>query len=148
MRSRRPSVTKRSSRPPEDVVFFVDRCLGSKDVPEALLKAGARVEKHADHFPDDSPDQHWLQEVGRRGWAVITKDRAIRRNTLESQALATAGVRAFVVTSANMSSGDMTEMLSKHLKRMENLVRSRRPPFIAAVTKGGVQIIERPGSEP
>lgn len=113
-------------------------------MPEALTRAGARIERHADHFPDDSPDQHWLQEVGRKGWAVLTKDGAIRKNPLERQALALSGLRTFVVTSGNMSSADMSSMLVKHLARMENLARSRRPPFIAAVTKGGVEVVEHP----
>lgn len=77
---------------------------------------------------------------------MITKDRAIRKNHLESQALAAAGVRAFVVTSASMTASDMSAMLVKHLRRMENLARSRRPPFIATVTKSGVEVIEQPGS--
>ena len=79
----------------------------------------------------------------RRGWAVLTKDGAIRKNPMERHALAATGVRAFVVTSGNMGSEEMVAMLVKHLHRMENLARSRRPPFIAAVTRGGVKVIDQ-----
>jgi PIN like domain len=44
----------------------------------ALRVAGAQIEVHDDHFPQDAPDELWLPEVGRRGWAVLTKDDRIR----------------------------------------------------------------------
>jgi hypothetical protein len=49
------------------VVFFIDRSLGRKKVPEALRRAGATVEVLDDHFPNSTPDQIWLKEVGQRG---------------------------------------------------------------------------------
>lgn len=56
---------------PEELTFFVDRSLGTWLVPDALREAGARVEKHADHFAEDCPDQAWLMDVGARGWVVL-----------------------------------------------------------------------------
>jgi hypothetical protein len=47
--------------PPDEPVFFVDRCLGARTVPDALRVAGARVEVHADHFADDAPDPEILR---------------------------------------------------------------------------------------
>jgi hypothetical protein len=35
-------------------VFFVDRSLGKHVVPGALRAAGARVEVHDDHFPQNA----------------------------------------------------------------------------------------------
>jgi hypothetical protein len=51
-----------------------------------LRAAGARVEVHIDHFPQDAADADWIPEVGRRGWVLITKDENIRRNPLERAA--------------------------------------------------------------
>lgn len=85
------------SRPPDDEpTFFIDRSLGSRDVPEALRAAGARVEVHDDHFDQDAEDAIWLPEVGGRGWLVLTKDIRIRRHPLELSALMNAGVGAFI----------------------------------------------------
>ena len=58
-------------------VFFTDRDLG-KRFPEILRAAGLTVERHADHFAHDCPDEDWLQSVGRRGWIAITHDSRIR----------------------------------------------------------------------
>ena len=68
---------------PEDLVFYVDHCLGRRYVPEALMHAGARVIVHADQFPIDHPARAWLRECGRNGWVVLTKDGRFLPGTLE-----------------------------------------------------------------
>jgi hypothetical protein len=35
----------------EPIIFFIDRPLGGKFVPNALRQAGAQVEVHHEHFP-------------------------------------------------------------------------------------------------
>lgn len=112
------------------------------------MAAGARVERHCDHFKDDEADAAWLRVVGERGWAVVTKDGAIRRNPLERGALEAAGLRAFVLTSGNLAAAQMSEVLVKHLVRMENLARSRRAPFIALVNAAGVRVLDQPPTPP
>jgi hypothetical protein len=42
---------------PEPLVFFIDRSLGRRVIPNALRDAGARVEVHDDHFSQDAQDQ-------------------------------------------------------------------------------------------
>lgn len=96
------------------------------------MRAGAKVELHKDHFRDDAPDAEWLAEVGRRGWVVLTKDEAIRRNPLELNALLAGNVRAFILTLANMTGVDMANLLVHHLGHIERLARGaagsvRRP---------------------
>ncbi len=105
---------------------------------EALRTAGATVEIHRDHFADDAPDVEWLAEVGRHGWVVLTKDDAIRRNLLERQALLAANLRAFILTSQNMSGPDMAELVVRFRHRIEKLARTTPPPFIALVTRSSV----------
>jgi hypothetical protein len=58
-RSKRRSAS--SGAPPDArelgrIVFFVDRSLGNKYVPDALRAAGARVEVHESHFPSETED--------------------------------------------------------------------------------------------
>ena len=53
----------------QPLVFFVDRSLGKRDVPEALRRAGETVEIHDDHFAPDAKDADWLSVVGTRGWS-------------------------------------------------------------------------------
>ncbi|MGH9423743.1 MAG: hypothetical protein ACRD3J_27460 [Thermoanaerobaculia bacterium] len=58
-------------------VFFTDRDLGTR-FPEILRAAGLLVERHADHFAPDTPDEEWLEAIGRRGWVALTHDMRIR----------------------------------------------------------------------
>jgi hypothetical protein len=88
---------------PPEFVFFLDRSLGRVHVSQALRALGADVKVHDDHFPLHARDSDWLPEVGRRGWVVLMKDKRIRRNQLERDALLAAGVRAFVLTSGNLT---------------------------------------------
>jgi hypothetical protein len=53
----------------DELIFFLDRCLGKKIVAERRRSAGLRVEVHADHFPEteNSPEEHdgtWLITTG------------------------------------------------------------------------------------
>ncbi|MBI1766028.1 MAG: hypothetical protein HYR56_31880 [Acidobacteria bacterium] len=121
----------------ENVVFFVDRCLGKNTVPETLRQAGLRVEVHSDHFQDDAPDTHWLIECGKRDWVVLTKDREIRRNDLERIALMNSGVASFILISANSSGLDNANALSKSLPKIARFLQTRPKPFIARINKNG-----------
>lgn len=60
-------------------VFFTDRDLGKK-FPEILRAGGLTVERHADHFQHDTPDEVWLREIGRKGWIAVTHDAAYATN--------------------------------------------------------------------
>jgi hypothetical protein len=52
------------------LVYFTDRDLGKK-FPEILRAAGLSVERHADHFRHDTPDEVWLRETGKKGWIAV-----------------------------------------------------------------------------
>lgn len=72
------------ARPLPDPVLFLDECLGTKDVADALRSKGATVEVLLDHFPSGCPDQEWLpavprvlnlpEEEGLTAWVALTKD--------------------------------------------------------------------------
>ncbi len=121
---------------PESPVFFVDRSLGRRIVPEALRSAGAPVEIHDDHFPQDARDEAWLAEAGRRDWVVLTKDKNLRYRAVETQALMTAKVRAFVLTArGDLSGPEIAQIFVKALPAMRRVCATVTPPFIAHVSR-------------
>jgi len=125
-------------RPPtEPPTFFVDRCLGSSDVPNALRQAGARVEIHDDHFAQDALDTDWLPIVGAKGWILLTRDKRIRRRELEKQALMSAGIGAFFLSGTEMTGEDMAQAFVAALSEMSHVVEKRVRPFIAYVSRSG-----------
>ena len=124
-------------RPKQPVTFFIDRCLGEGVVAETLRRAGALVEIHGQHFPGDCPDAEWIPAVAAWGWAILSKDKAIRRTELELTALRTAGAAAFFLASGQMDGASMAEAFRLALPTMERLFWSRTRPLIARVTKTG-----------
>lgn len=127
-----------SAKPPERselrrVVFFVDRSLGSRFVPEALRAVGAQVEIHDAHFVPDAEDTEWLTTVGARGWVVLSKDEAIRRRSHEIEALRQANVRAFLLTSAKLNGEQMAALFSRLALKMARLAVNTPAPFVFAI---------------
>lgn len=106
-------------------------------MPQALRDAGAQVEIHDDHFAQDALDEVWLPEIGRREWALITKDREIRYRTAEREALLNAGVRAFVLRTRGLSGPENAQILVRALPKMVRFCMGNPAPFIAAVAPSG-----------
>lgn len=125
------------SKPRDLPTFFVERSLGGRVVPSALRLAGVEVEIHNDHFAQDSKDEEWLSEVGRRGWVVLTKDQRIRYRPTELNALMKARVRAFVLTAGELQGREMAEIFLRALPSISRCLGKTPPPFIARVTRGG-----------
>lgn len=78
------------------LVFFTDRDLGKK-FPQILREAGLTVERHADHFVADTPDEQWLEAIGRHRWIAITHDGRIRYKPNELSAVMRHRVPLLVV---------------------------------------------------
>ncbi len=133
--SKKPSAASLPS-PPEPLVFFVDRSLGRKIIPGALREAGAEVRVHDEHFPQDTRDEVWLGDVGKRGWVVLTKDKHIRYRAVELHALRAANVLAFVLAARGDLSGvEVGQIFVKALPAMKKLCETTSPPFIALVSR-------------
>jgi hypothetical protein len=127
----------RSRRPPEPKPeFFVDRSLGHHALATALRDVGFVAHTVASVYgvraAERVPDEEWLERAGRAGWVVLTKDDAIRRRPAERDALAAHQVRAFCLTTANLTGPQQVERFLSNLNRI--LQRARRPgPWICAV---------------
>lgn len=137
-RSKKRSAT---STPPDTVRFLVDECLGRVAVPDALRNAGATVVLHHDLFAPGLDDAGWLRELGRHAdIVVLSKDKRIRRRTLELEAVQAGGVRLFVLTAGKLNGTEQADAFVRALPRMRRLA-AQPGPFIATVTaSGGVRI--------
>ncbi len=79
----------------------------------------------------------WLPFIGEKGWAVLTKDKRIRFNELEKNAVLRYNVREFYFSSGNYSGAQMAEILVNSLREMVRVYRRHKPPFIAGIAKSG-----------
>jgi predicted nuclease of predicted toxin-antitoxin system len=122
---------------PQSVVFFIDRCLGSRRIPEVLRGAGITVEAHDDHFNKGAQDVDWLPEIGKKGWIVLTKDASIGKNFLERITVARAHIKMFTFASQSLSGEEMVTILLKAIVPMQEFVRKHPAPFIAKIYGDG-----------
>ncbi|MBW7931198.1 MAG: hypothetical protein H3C57_07855 [Gammaproteobacteria bacterium] len=139
MAGRKRKSTKRSaasSRQPEPTLFL-DRSLGRYVVAERLRAAGARVEIHDDHFPQDAPDEEWLAAVGRKGWAVLTKDAHIRYRHNELSAAVGNGVRLFVLGKGQLTGEEIAGAFVTALPAIRTLLGKEQGTFIVRVSAQG-----------
>jgi PIN like domain len=124
--------------------LFVDRCLGGAIVPNALRDAGIGVEIHFDHFDQETADEIWIPEVGRRGWIILPADKHIRSNQVEIIALMKSGTASFVLASNSASGSENAKALCTALPLMMRFLKKFEMPFIAGVTLSGhVNILMR-----
>jgi hypothetical protein len=121
--------------------FFVDRSLG-KSIVEALRAAGLTAHSMADVYGEERaqrlPDEVWLRDVGENGWVVLTKDDAIRRRPAERDAMVSASVRVFCLTTANLRGSEQAE---RFVANRHRIIRQSRKagPYIYGVYEIGLK---------
>ena len=120
-----------------EITFFIDRCLGKKQVAKAFQSSGIAVEIHDDHFGQNAQDVDWLPEIGKRGWVVLTKDARISKNHLERMAVTNADIKMFTLASQNLSGKQMADIFLRSANKMQEFVRKHPAPFIAKVYRDG-----------
>jgi PIN like domain len=134
-------VSKRSrvELPPE---FFVDRSLGSQIVPARLRAEGLIVHTTAEVYPDreDVDDDIWIPECTDEGWVLLTKDKAIRRNQAEKEAVQRSAARMFCIPSGNMTGPEMAERLARNRHRIIQHAR-KYGPYIYAVQHDRLDLV-------
>jgi len=122
---------------PNPLVFFIDRSLGKKTIADALKREGAEVYVHDDLFAADTEDEHWLREVGKKKWVVLTKDLRIRYRTSERLAVKANNIAMFTLTARDCQGSEMADIFVKALPRITRFLKKNQPPFIAKVTRRG-----------
>ena len=91
-----------------------------------------------DHFNTDVADTVWVPAVGARGWIILTKDKALRHNSLEQIALLRSNTHSFILTSADQSGPQMAIAFVAALSDIRRLVHKFPPPFVGTITPTGV----------
>jgi hypothetical protein len=123
-------------KPPEParLVFFLDRCLGAHVLPDLLRDAGMHVRTMQDKgFPPDVEDTAWIPVIAERGWAILTKDKNIRRDSLELRVVLATGAFYFTLGKADRSAREMGEIILHHRATIERLIVHREPPVVAQI---------------
>ena len=119
---------------PEPFVFFCDRALGRCVVPKLIKAAGEEVRIHDDLFGQDTPDDVWLEVIGKKGWVALTKDGAIRRNALLIGCVMTYKVPIFMVGRADAKGEEVGRCVVDAMPSMRRALRRFRRPMVASIS--------------
>jgi hypothetical protein len=112
-------------------IYFTDRDLG-KRFGEILKAGGLNVERHADHFAADTPDEVGLAEVGKRGWIALTHDRRIRYKPNERDAVMRHRVALLIIV-GNAPFAELADAFVATIPRIEQFLARHQAPLIAKV---------------
>jgi hypothetical protein len=131
--------TKRSAAkiPPQQhraPTFYVDECLG-RGIALRLQAEGHDV-RPFDEFAG-RPDADFLPIIGERQWVLITKDKNVRKNRLEVEAILNSDVRAFVITATSLNHEEIAQLVLKVMPKMTRISR-QRGPFVYNITATGI----------
>jgi PIN domain-containing protein len=124
--------------PPNGFTIFLDEnhC-NNQRLLDVLKEADVPVVRHLAHFSRGTPDEDWLQIVGKSNWALLTSDARIRYRTNEKRAVQENNVRMFYFSTNNLSGLQMAGALKKALPRMKGIFQRQKPPYCAAITRSG-----------
>ena len=143
MRSKKAKSKKRSATREsyaeqlKEAVFFVDRSSGKFELVNGLRNLGLSVERHDDHFDENTQDPAWISACGQHNWIIVSSDKAIKRNTLERLAIMSSGAAAFFFTSPEITSTQQVEAFEKALPGITRMILGQPRPFIARISQDG-----------
>jgi hypothetical protein len=127
------------------VTFYLDA-----DIPAAVRRAIATCRQDVlyaggPHAPAvDTKDPVWLEHAGREGWVTISRDKHIRRKPAERRAAMQHGVKLFVLTAGgNLTRWDTLDLLVRRWSDIGEVAR-QPGPFVCAITRGGLRMIDPP----
>jgi len=102
-----------------------------------LKDSGVKYERHVDHWPAGTADEHWIPKVGQQGWVLLTRDQNIRYNELELQQIIAANVREFVILGGNLNKSELAVVIASALPAIRRFCKKQQPPFIVSISKSG-----------
>lgn len=79
----------------------------------------------------DEKDVVWIPKVAEAGYIILTKDKEIRRDSLEVRAVIEHRAHYFTLGRANRKSEQEAQIFLHHCPVIQRLVRSKGPPLIA-----------------
>jgi hypothetical protein len=89
------------------------------------------------------PSSSSTTAIAAKGWAILTKDKRIRRREIERDAINESRAGAFILTASGLGGDAIAEAFARTLPRMVRIWNTRARPFVAMVSaQGAVTVIE------
>lgn len=100
-------------------------------MPDALERAGYRVERHGSHFAEDAEDVDIFPAIGRHAdWIFLTHDARQRYVADEREAIMRSGV-AHVIHVGHLTHPELATSFVLAAPKLVRFREAHAPPFIA-----------------
>lgn len=121
------------------LTFYFDRNFGTR-LPRALawVKPPVNIEWHQNQrFPQEMPDDEWLEIVGKRGWVVFSHDRKFHSEATETAAVQQHSVGCFYLPGASEVTWEKLMVFMHFYKKILQLAQTQPPPYVYDVKLNG-----------
>lgn len=118
--------------------ILLDEDTSAADFASYLRGRGYRVMRFSEQFQSGTKDAIWLKKAGESGWLAISRDHRIRHEAFERMAVQQFRVALVVLrTRASKGVAGWIEMIKKAERRLLNLLRWKRRPYIIHISADG-----------
>jgi hypothetical protein len=137
VRSKKLSNTSKAHKL-RDRCFFVDRSLGSLELPRRLREAGISVVVHDDIYTPTERDPWIFYECGKKGLFVLTSDKLFMKSFPHMVAITLGRTSVFSFSNNNYNSRVRSDAFIAASATIERMIASHRgQPFIATIGMTG-----------
>jgi len=120
-------------------MFFFDENIGP-NIVKGFHEFGEDVTHLLDHFDPGTPDEEWLEFVGKNRMVLITQDRRIRNRPIERQALFIHRVGAFILYGKDLGRWARVKQIVTAWPRIKEFSQQTNPPYAFSVSTAGKSI--------
>jgi hypothetical protein len=126
---------------PHKPTLFIDRNSGGRTFRNRIEDYGIVVALHDDHFGVTTDDTEWLNEVGKRGWIMITGDTMISRSPLFLLKLRQSAARVFILNGLNGASPEgKAQCIISSYERIIKICQTHDAPLLWRINKDGTRL--------
>ena len=120
------------------MIFFFDRAIG-KSIPRALreLRLPEEIRIHDELFAIDADDDVWLNDIGVKGWTVISQDVHFHSNEAEWDAVLRQNIGVFYFPGQNSPRWSTFKLLVRCYDQIVKLAAATPRPYIYQVQRNG-----------
>ena len=122
------------------MTFLFDNNL-SPYLVKGLKGFGEDVTHLTKHFPADTPDEKWLEYIGKHGIFLITRDKRIRYRPLELKVLKRYKVGAFFLIGKGMNKWAQIKQIIGVWPKIKEITDKLGGPFAYSVNRSGSRVV-------
>jgi hypothetical protein len=124
-------------QPPEEdrrPVIVLDQTFSSVKIATHLQAFNDwRVELHGSHYAQNCPDHIWIPDAARRGWIVLSCDKAIRRSPELCEAVERSKAKVFFMGKGGRRGEDYMSVIGVARHRILRMAKQNAGPFFARI---------------